>query len=768
MNIDELEDSFPEYEDQVEHVETVSEQRARAVSPEEVVGEELAQSIPFPSIYSHQAKGLNALADGDDICVTTPTSSGKTLIYALDIARKAKRNSDSTALLVYPTKALSRDQKESLDEIYDELGFEIDIGVYDGDSDRDEKRRIRRESDIIITNFQGLNYYLPHHSKWTRIFRNLETIVVDEAHSYTGIEGMHVAWIFRRLRRIAENVYGANPQIVLSSATIGNPEQHSLNLTGREVTVIDEDGSPRGSRDILLWNPPSYIDDSGTLSRRSAHRESSDILAHLTANETQTLMFAPSRKMTELCARWTESTLNDDYVDQDRYIEPYNAGHRKKERRDVEDALKESKADGVVSTTALELGIDIGSVDATLMDGYPGRKASFWQQAGRSGRGRSDALSVLVARHDSIDQYILENPDFLLDGDVENAVIDLSNRAVLKRHVLAAANESELTSADRLMFGFTRFTESIDDLRTQGLLSGELSDGVRYTGSSRPEAEIDLYATSDTQFSVTVDLGHDSFTLPDVDASRAYRELHPNAIHLHKGQQYKVVDFDRDRREITLEKVNVGYYTQSNRQVEVTDLSETKSYNVDESVTVKRGTATIEETYRTYNKVYFSDGTQDDFLPTGLNEPIKLETDLMWIEFDDKEAHTITAEAAVDGLAGSLHAAEHGLIKMSPTVITADSDDLGGLSIPDHPETGKATVFIYDGVEGGVGFSHAIYDELETLAERTKEQLSTCDCPSDHGCPACTMSPMCGDNNEPMDSVGAQYILQKLAEQDNE
>lgn len=764
MDITDLEAEFPEYDSQIEHVETVPEREADAVAPSEVLSDELARKISVPTLYAHQAEGLRALDDGEDICITTPTSSGKTLVYALHIARKATENAESTALLIYPTKALSRDQQEELEEIYDELGVDIDVGVYDGDSDRGEKRRIRQDSDVIISNFQGMNYYLAHHGKWNRVFRNLNTIVVDEAHTYTGVEGMHVAWIFRRIRRIAESVYRSNPQIILSSATIGNPSRHSLNLTGRQVKVIDEDGSPRGSRDIVLWNPPSYIDDKGTLSRRSPHRESSDILAHLAANDSQTLMFAPSRKMTELCARWTKESLNQNYISQDRYVEPYNAGHRQKERREVEDALKQGRADGVVSTTALELGIDIGSVNATVMDGYPGRKASFWQQAGRSGRGRSDALSVLVARHDSIDQYILDNPEFLLSGDVENAVIDLSNRTVLKLHLLAAANESPLKTADTLAFGLQRFSESVDELKSRGYLEGELSDGVSYVGDSRPEADIDLYSTSDQTFSVTVDLGHDTFSLPDVDASRAYRELHPHAIYLHKGQQYKVVDFDTRRQEITMEKVDVGFYTASNREVQVTNLTSTDAYTVTDQLTVKRGTATIEESYATYNKVYFNGEQRDEYLPTGLDDPVTLQTDLMWIEFENSMAHNIVSESTVDGLAGSLHAAEHGLIKMSPTVITADSQDLGGLSMPSHPETRKATVFIYDGVEGGVGFSHAVYDELQKLADRTQTQLADCDCPSDHGCPACTMSSMCGDNNEPMDSVGAQYILGFLAE----
>jgi len=759
--MEQLKESYPEYEGQIEHIERVPEETATTIKAEDVLSTELAESLPFDGLFSHQASALEELSNGTDVCVTTPTSSGKTLVYALHIAQEFEENPHSTAILVYPTKALSRDQKTELTKLYESLGLNIDIGIYDGDIPNSEKQRVRRESDIIITNFQGLNYYLPHHTKWNRIFRNLSTIVIDEAHTYSGIEGMHVAWIIRRLRRLVENEYDSIPSFILSSATIGNPTAHAANLTGRYFEVIDNDGSPRGKRDIAIWNPPSYFDeDEGTLDRRSPHRESSDVLAFLASNGLKSMMFAPSRKTTELCAKWTQDTLDDDYAG--FYdIEPYNAGHKQDDRREVEQQLKDGELDGVVSTTALELGIDIGDVDATVMNGYPGRRASFWQQAGRSGRGTSDALSILVTRHDSVDQYIVENPTFLLEEDVENAVIDLTNEHVLARHLLAAANESPLQFSDSYLFG-EKFMDTIERLKDDGLLEGDIDDRLNYAGHPRPEANIDLYATSDEQFSVYMDLGNDTFQLPDVDKSRAYREFHPRAIHMYKGNQYEVTDFDSSDNEITLEYTEVDYYTQSGRDVSIRDLECNGQYDVTDNITVHRGTATIAEYYSTYTRVYF-DGSKDTDLPTGIRDAVTLTTDVMWITFEPDAADEIVEEAAVDGLSGSLHAAEHGLIKMSPTVITADAQDLGGLSTPHHDETGDATIFVYDGVEGGVGFSHEIFNQLELLSERTKKLLATCACGSEHGCPACTMTPMCGDNNEPMDSLGAQFILGKLS-----
>jgi DEAD/DEAH box helicase domain-containing protein len=769
MNAEEFEEDYPDYDSQIEHIESIPAKHADTVEPSEVLDDDISSSLPFNALYSHQAEALDALSDRKNVCVTTPTSSGKTLVYALHIARKLEEDNNSTALLIYPTKALSRDQESELNNLYDKLGMDVDIGVYDGDSSRDEKRHIRRNSDLIITNFQGLNYYLPYHKKWNRIFQNLTTVVIDEAHTYTGVQGMHVAWIVRRLRRLVEFQYNnAQPLFVLSSATIGNPEKHSQNLVGRskEFEIISEDGSPRGMRDVMVWNPPSYIDeDDGTLQRRSPHRESTDILSYLASNGKQSLMFAPSRKMTELCAKWSEETLNDDYAG--FYdVEPYNAGHRKSDRREVENKLKNGELDAVVSTTALELGIDIGDVDVTIMDGYPGRRASFWQQAGRSGRGTNDALSFLVTRHDSIDQYIVNNPEFLLEEDVESAVVDLSNTNVPELHLLAAANERQLDGMDRIplngLFADGYLEDAIRSLKKKNLLKGDFSEGISYNGPSRPESNIDLYGTSDDQYTVTIDMGNDSFELPPADKTRAFRDFHPNAIYMYKGNQYEVTEFDRQRKEIKLEYTEVGYYTQASRTKDIENMVAEESINLSDDVTVKKGTATIKESYSTYTRVYFNKDSRESNLPTGLDEPIELNTEIMWIEYSPEAGTDIADSSAVDGLPGSLHAAEHGIIKMSPTVITADKKDIGGLSTPVHPETNKPTIIVYDGVEGGVGFSHGVYDHLQKLSKRTAELLTQCDCDSSHGCPACTMSTMCGSNNEPMDSRGAVKALKLL------
>ena len=767
MDSDALRETYPDYEGQVRHVEQLPAQEADTVPADSVLPDMLAACLPHDGLYSHQATGLRELGRGNDVVVTTPTASGKTMVYALHIAREALADESSTALLVYPTKALARDQQEELSALYDDLGLNIEVGVYDGDVSREEKRRVREECEVIISNFQGLNYYLPHHGKWSTFLQGLSTVVIDEAHLYTGVEGMHVAWITRRLLRIAASEdYQSHPQVVLTSATIGNPAAHAERLTGREVVVVNNDGSPHGQRDIVLWNPPAYYDDDETLRRRSTHRESSAVLSHLVDHDVQSLMFAPSRKMTELCARWTEKALRETYGTRDATIEPYNAGHTKRERRKVERLLKQGRADAVVSTTALEVGIDIGSVEATVLDGYPGRRTSFWQQLGRAGRGTDGALAVMVARNDSIDQFILNNPGYLFEEGVENAVIDLQNKRVLRLHLLAAADEIRLTEEDEQWFG-DQFHEAVSTLKMVGELAGSLDGlGATYSGDGRPVSDINLYSTGGQQFDLVIRKRNgETVNLPSVDASRAYREFHRGAVYLHRGEYYRVVEFEDESEDprIVVEPADVDYYTEANREVHIERLSENDSVDLGDGLRVCRGTAVVRESYPTYSKIGFDGKRKAEGIPTGVSGSVELRTQAMWLDITGEMRKQVRGAADGD-LLGALHAAEHALIKMAPTALTVDSEDLGGLSTTDHNETRGAPLFIYDGVAGGVGFSHTIYDELGTLASRTRQMLGDCACQSKEGCPACTMSSMCGNENETLNRYGAVELLAEVGE----
>jgi len=761
MRSTELSSTYPDYTGQMEHVETVPPEEAETVPASEVLPEGIADGLDY-ELYTHQAEALDALSDGEDVCVSTSTSSGKTLIYGLEIARQYVRDPDSRAVVVHPMKALSRDQRKELESLFEDIGLPIEVGVYDGDVSSSEKRRVRKECEVVITNFAGLNQYLPHHSGWNEVLGNLETVVIDEAHMYTGVQGMHVSWIVRRLLRLAESDrYGSSPQVVITSATIGNPKEHSKSLTGREVTVVNEDGSPRGERDLVFWNPPTYNDD-GVEVRRSTHRESSEVLAHLAHYGRQTLMFAPSRKMTELDTRWARDFLKEKYRDTGTRIEPYNAGHRKDERRELETLLDSEGVDGVVSTTALEVGINIGSMEAAVLSGYPGSRVSFWQQVGRSGRGTKDALSVLVGMENSVDQYIMRNPEYLLEQDVEDAVVDLDNNQVYAEHVLVASKEMPLSGDDREYFG-DRLEKVVSMYKNRNEVSGSLETGVRYTGDRRPEAEIDIYATSGKRYEVLIREKDTETTLPTVDKNRAYRDLHPGAVYLHRGNYYKVEEFEEGPNpRIVLEPTSVDYYTEAMRDVDVRDLEKEGSKQVGK-YEVSWGMGKVLEYYPTYQKKRISNDNVIETSETGLTEPVELYTQVVWLSVPQKtEARIDDGYEGSDAFLGGLHAVEHAMVNMTPLELMVDSKDIGGLSTRFHSHTGGPMMLVYDGVDGGIGFSRAIYEKYLALAERSKELIEGCTCESTSGCPGCVMDYMCGDNNEPMRTDAAVEILEDM------
>lgn len=751
MDKEELVDGFPEYRSQVTHIEEIKERGGDLVEPSARLPMELCGDLPFDKLYSHQARALWELEAGGDVCVTTSTSSGKTLIFSLEIARKKYENGDVSALLIYPTKALSRDQKKEIDNLYNEIGMDIDIGVYDGDTSREEKRRIRNNSDIIITNLQGLNHYLPHHRKWKEFFSDMDYIVLDEAHTYTGISGMHAGWIIRRTLRILERAYETSPQLILSSATIGNPREQAKKLTGRDFVVINKDGSPRGRKDIIFWNPPSYTDNEGVYRRRSSHRESAKIVAHLTSKGYQTLCFCKSRKLTELICKWANEFLEENY-NTDVTLESYNAGYNKSERREIEEDFKDEEIDGLISTNALEVGINIGSIDCTVLDSFPGSRTSFFQQIGRSGRGDKNSLSVLTLSNSSIDQYINDNPNHLFSEDLEKCVIELENKNVLMNHVLAASNEIPVDKRDFKYFG-NELKDVISILSARNLVSGQyLSKGYHYSGGGRPETNVSIYSTTDDNYDIRIiENGEIKKKLPQEDKSRIFRDFYPGAVHLHRGKKYIVDELNKEEKLVKLKPTNVDYTTVSNSEVSISEAKPDEVYSGN-GFKIYKGRATVEQNYDTYQKIYEDKRDEKGGFSTGINENIKIRTHAMWIE-----------PPSTSPLMGSLHAAEHCMIKISPTVLKIDSDDIGGLSVSSHEATdGNPTIFIYDGVDGGVGFSHSIYNNIREIMKRATSRMRLCDCESKKGCPACTMSSSCGDDNEPLDRKGAIKLLNNI------
>ncbi len=769
MDINWLKSTYPNYKEQIEYHTEIKEQKPQTKESQEL-NKDLKQKLDELDLdlYTHQAETIDKYVEGEDVCVTTGTASGKTLAYALALAHRHKQKPNTKNLLIFPTKALTRDQRKELKQTYRDLGLDLDIGIYDGDVSSNQKKKVRNNSDLILSNFTGLNLYMNKHSKWSQFFENLDTVVIDEAHYYTGLMGMNVAWIVRRIRRIAK-YYNKDPQFILASATLGNPREHAENLTGKEFSIIDEDGSGRGARTLLFWNPPMIGDNQ----RRSTHRESSELLAHLAYHGYQTLMFAPSRKMTELDTVWSEEHLKEEYNTKEHEISAYNAGHSKKQRRGTEKKLKNAEIDGVVSTTALELGINIGTIEATILSGYPGKRINFWQQIGRAGRGQKESLSVLVPFNSALDQYIAHNPEHLLGEGVEDAVIDLSNNQVFSKHVLAASQELPITHNDREILA-DRVGKAAKMWKKKEYLSGDLNKGYRYVKRDFPQSKINLF-TAQNEYQLKLRSNEETETIPSVDKTRAYRDFHPNAVYLHQGQYYQVQEFKEGKNpEIILRQVDTDYYTKSSSQTHISNIKKQETKKIGE-LRICRGTGQVKIHYSHYQKKKISN---DEVMSTKEIDldPITINTQITWIEIPDetkKELRETANQKTKNNewkelkqnqthYNGAIHALEHTLIHMLPLIMMIDEEDVGGISHPDHPELGRSAIFIYDEVKGGVGFAHDAYQRFKELATKTKKHLEQCQCQSLRGCPACTYSPNCGNDNKPLNRPLAIKLLNKM------
>ncbi len=783
-----LKETYPDYSDQLLYSETVPETTGEYVPAGDVLPDSLATALDN-ELYSHQADALAALQNDENVTVATSTSSGKTWIYTLYYALLKQENPDARALFLYPTKALSADQEKAVNDLLSEVGVDASAETYDGDTKPNRKPVIRDRKDIIISNFSGINAYLPSHVKWSEFFQNVELLVIDESHTYTGVHGMHVCWVLRRLQRVLAH-YGADPQIVCSTATIGNPKEHSEALTGAEFTVVDNDGSPHGRREIAFWQPPLDDDEHADVidelaaneARTSAGSEAARVTAHLALGGVQTLSFLRSRQGVEVAALQSKDAAGDHPSSEFASIRPYHAGLSKRKRRAVENQLKGGEVDAVFTTNALELGIDIGSVDSTVLAGYPGTRQSFWQQIGRAGRGVSDALSVYVPRNAAMDQYIVDNPEYLLaDENIEDAVVDLSNNAVYARHVLCAADEIPLTDDDVRWFGpRDRLERAVSVWRDAGKMSGDLERGVQYSGPPRPQSTISMYATTDVQYDVRCT--NDDIEIEPLQKERAYRDFHPGALVVHDGVEYEVTDIveNRNRPYVEVERTSTNEYTVTSHEKSVRDVVSERSIDLGDGFSIHAGTATVEIEYTEYRRVSISDGSTSRPFSIDL-DPITLRTQVMWVEMpgdmqrrvvdrlDEETFIEPSGQAELAGVtdeqwtfAGGLHGAEHGMIKMSPLELRLDNSDMGGLSTPWHNERGCPVWFIHDAVEGGVGFAHSVYEHFEGVGEKTRNRVENCDCGRDVGCPSCLMSSQCGNNNEPLHTAATVEVLSSV------
>jgi DEAD/DEAH box helicase domain-containing protein len=692
-------------------------------------------------LYRHQAEAYAAAGRGEHVVVATGTASGKTLAFNLPVLDVVAAEPKLRALYLYPTKALAQDQARGL------AGFrlpQLRAAIYDGDTEAERRRQIRKWANVILTNPDMLHVgVLPHHDRWGDVLQNLRYVIVDEAHVYRGVFGSHVGNVLRRLRRAAA-VYGAEPQFLLASATIANPGELARSLLGVDATVVEEDGAPRTERTVAFWNPP--VLDEQLQIRASALGEGARLLAELVSRGLRTICFTKSRKAAELVHRFAADRVPE-LADR---LSPYRAGYTPAQRREIEERLVSGDLLGVTATDALELGIDIGLLDCAISVGFPGTVASLRQQWGRAGR-RGHGLAVLVASEDALDQFFMREPETLMGRRVEAAILDHANPRILDGHVRTAAFEAPLDDRDRPTLG-DEALERAAVLAEAGELKRTRA-GFVWAGRDYPAARFGLRSTSAE--SVAVVEAATGSVLGIVERERAYGTVHEGAVYLHLGESYRVLELDLPARTALVEPFADDYYTQAKKET-TTAIDEAELTERRLGMDVSFGRVSVTEQVVAYQKKAIRDGATLDLVPLDLPET-SFGTEAVWYL---PEPWMLEGLDALPRLLGSLHAAEHAMIALLPLWAMCDRWDIGGLSTNLHFQTGRPTVFVYDGHAGGVGIARRGYDELEGWAADTARLLAGCPCAD--GCPSCVQSPKCGNLNEFLDKEGALTLLRRM------
>ncbi|HWD65297.1 MAG TPA: DEAD/DEAH box helicase [Solirubrobacteraceae bacterium] len=696
------------------------------------------------ALYEHQEQALRSAFDGPTI-VTSGTASGKSLCFQLPTLEVLVSDPTARALYLYPTKALAQDQARALQAFG--LKRQLRPAIYDGDTPRQERPAIRKRSNLVITNPDMLHVgILPHHTQWADLFANLAFVVIDEAHVYRGVFGSHVANVLRRLRRAAE-FYGTSPRFLLASATIANPVELAQGLTGLpDINLIDSDTAPRAERRVAMWNPPLLDEQLGV--RGSALAEAAELLSELVEAGARTICFMKSRKGVELILRQAADRLPAELADR---LAPYRAGYTSVQRHDIERRLVEGELLGVVATDALELGIDIGQLDAAICVTFPGTVASLRQMWGRAGR-RGRGLAVYIAGEDALDQFFARHPDEFLSRPVEAAIIDPASPEIRDEHLVCAAHEAPLTEADAELFG-ADVLDRASRLAEQGLLRERATGFVPRRPDDYPAARTALRSASADTF-VLIDATSGEL-LGTVEASRAFSTVHDGAVYLHMGRSYMVLELDLRGRRAVLEPFSGDYFTQAKRE-SMTYIERLHEQRLTHGVKLSFGSVIYSETVLGYQRKHLQDHSVIGFetldLPT-----TEFTTRALWYELDE----LVGAEAFPNEvLLGALHALEHGQIAVLPLIAMCDRWDIGGLSTNAHPQTGGPTIFIYDGHPGGVGLTRRGYDQFDRLVTDAQRLIGECPCRS--GCPSCVQSPKCGNLNEPLSKRGALELLRRL------
>jgi DEAD/DEAH box helicase domain-containing protein len=729
------------------YVGSAPAQPARYARPEAGLSDEArlaCRALGIDSLYEHQARCADLVAEGRNVLLATPTASGKTLAYLLAFLAMRRENPDARAVFVYPLKALARDQLGAVRRFLAPLGLEGEraAAVYDGDTAEATRRKVRRSPPaVLLTNPDMLHLgIVPSHETWARFLENLALVGVDEAHVYRGVFGAHVHHVLRRLIRVAR-LHGGRPRLVAGSATIGAPQSFIETLTGEPFEVVSRSGAPTTTRHVVFFAPDAV----------SPYTVATRAMARAIRAGHKTIAFTKARRITELMHQW----LRRQEPELASRVASYRAGYLPEERRDIERRLFSDRLAGVVSTSALEAGIDVGGLDVCVLVGYPGSLARAWQRIGRAGRSDRESLAVLVAMPDALDRFVVRHPELFFSGEFEEVVLDPDNDAIADAHLVAAGAEHSLDPDDARLLGGGKGEARVQRLVQSGRLVEAHGEERWFSTRRRPQRDIALRAAG-TPYSLR--LAGSGRHLGTLDEGRAWFEGHPGAIYLHAGQTFRVLSLDRDERLVTMEAADVDYFTQTFARKE-TEILETFDERQLGDARLVRGRLRVTTQIEGYAKrrLYTQEEISRHEIPDV--PPLVLETVGFWASFPRALLHDLVARERHP--AGSLHALEHATIGLFPLLAICDRWDLGGISYAQHPQLGAPAVFVYDGFAGGLGLAKTGWERADELFERTLRHVS--ECPCEDGCPSCVISPKCGSGNHPLDKGGAVEVLEVLA-----